>query len=152
MVNLKPETPPPQGTYPEPVAAKLGVSVPTLTLILAGQLDTPTCSCADFHASPFADAAGDPCPASFLACLACPNAVITPAHLPRLVTLRDALDNVATLVHESRWKLSYAEHYDRLTTVLRDNATNAEIAAARQSATDADRTLVEQLLSRSLDA
>lgn len=137
---------------PEPVAAKLGVSVPTLTLILAGQLDTPTCSCADFHASPFADAAGDPCPASFLACLACPNAVITPAHLPRLVTLRDALDNVATLVHESRWKLSYAEHYDRLTTVLRDNATNAEIAAARQSATDADRTLVEQLLSRSLDA
>ena len=40
----------------------------------------------------------------------------------------------------SRWQLSYAEHYARLTTVLHDNATTAEIAAARQSATDADRT------------
>lgn len=137
---------------PEPVAAKLGVSVVTLNLILAGQLDTPTCSCTDFHASPFADAAGDPCPASFLACLACPNSVVTPAHLPRLVALRDALDNVATIVPESRWQLSYAEHYARLSTVLANNATAAEIAAARQSATDADRTLVEQLLSRSLDA
>jgi len=137
---------------PEPVATKLGVSVPTLNLILAGQLDTPTCSCADFHTSPFAQEPGEPCPASFLACLACPNSVVTPAHLPRLVTLRDALDNVATIVPESRWQLSYAEHYARLTTVLHNNATTAEIAAARQSATDADRALVEQLLSRSLDA
>ena len=137
---------------PKPVASKLGVSVVTLNLILAGQLDTPTCSCTDFHASPFADAAGDPCPASFLTCLACPNSVVTPAHLPRLVALHDALDNVATLVPENRWQLSYAEHYGRLTTVLRSNATAAEIAAARQSATDADRTLVEELLSRSLDA
>lgn len=137
---------------PEPVAAKLGVSVVTLNLIIAGQLDTPTCSCTDFHASPFADAAGDPCPASFLNCLACPNSVVTPAHLPRLVALLDALDNVATVVPASRWKLSYATHYARLRTVLRDNATDAEISAARQSATDVDRALVEQLLSRSLDA
>lgn len=137
---------------PEPVASKLGVSVVTLKLILAGQLDTPTCSCIDFRASPFAEGAGDPCPASFLACLACPNSVLTPAHLPRLVALRDALDNVATIVPENRWQLSYAEHYGRLTTLLRSNATAAEIAAARQSATDADRTLVEELLSRSLDA
>ena len=137
---------------PKPAASKLGVSVVTLNLILAGQLDTPTCSCTDFHASPFADAAGDPCPASFLTCLACPNSVVTPAHLPRLVALHDALDNVATLVPENRWQLSYAEHYGRLTTLLRSNATAAEIAAARQSSTDADRTLVEELLSRSLDA
>ncbi|MDD4866228.1 MAG: hypothetical protein PHQ28_03615 [Mycobacterium sp.] len=137
---------------PEPVASKLGVSVVTLNLILAGQLDTPTCSCTDFHASPFADAAGDPCPASFLACLACPNSVVTPAHLPRLVALHEALDNVATIVPESRWRLSYAEHYARLTTVLHTNATAAEIAAARQSATDTDRTLIERLLNRKLDA
>ena len=47
---------------PESVATKLGVSVPTLNLILAGQLDTPTCSCADFHASPFAQGPVRPVP------------------------------------------------------------------------------------------
>jgi hypothetical protein len=137
---------------PKPVAKKLGVSVVTLKLILAGQLDTPTSSCIDFHSSPFADAAGDPCPASFLACLACSNSVVTPQHLPRLVALKDALDNVATIVPEARWKLSYAEHYARLTAVIRDNATPAEVAEARQSLSAADRTLIEELLSRSLDA
>ena len=137
---------------PESVATKLGVSVPTLNLILAGQLDTPTCSCADFHASPFARGTWRPVPGVVSRLPGMSQLCRHPAHLPRLVTLRDALDNVATIVPESRWQLSYAEHYARLTTVLHDNATTAEIAAARQSATDADRTLVEQLLSRSLDA
>lgn len=137
---------------PEPVAAKLGVSVVTVKLILSGQLDTPTASCTDFHRSPFAEATGDPCPASFLVCLACPNSVITPQHLPRLVALRDALDNVATMVPRSRWELSYAEHYGRLCSVIHDNATAAEIAAARTSVTNTDRTLIEKLLGRSLDA
>jgi hypothetical protein len=87
-----------------------------------------------------------------MVCLACRNSVITPQHLPRLVALKDALDNVATIVPASRWTLSYAEPYARLSSVIHDNATSAEIAAARRSATDADRTLIEQLLSRSLDA
>jgi hypothetical protein len=137
---------------PEPVAAKLGIPVVTLILILAGQLDTATSACIDFLNSPFADAAGEPCPASFMVCLACSNAVITPQHLPRLIALKDALDNVATIVSASRWTLSYAEPYARLSSVIHDNATSAEIAAARSNATDADRTLIEQLLSRGLDA
>lgn len=137
---------------PESVAKRLGVPVVTLNLILAGRLDTPTSSCIDFLNSPFADTAGDPCPASFLACLACDNAVITPQHLPRLVALKDALDNVATIVTEARWNLSYGEHYARLCNVVHHNATAAEIAAARQAATAQDRTLMEQLLSRNLDA
>jgi hypothetical protein len=136
---------------PEPVALKLGVPVVTLNLILAGRLDTATSACVDFLNSPFADEPGDPCPASFLNCLACANAVVTPQHLPRLITLLDALDNVATIVPPGRWNLSYAEHYGRLSCVLRDNATPAELAAARNSITDDDRTLIEQLLSRNLD-
>jgi hypothetical protein len=134
------------------VAEKLGVSVVTLKLILSGRLDTPTASCIDFGNGPFVEAPGDPCPASFLVCLACSNSVITPRHLPRLVALRDALDNVATMVSSSRWELSYAEHYGRLCSVIRDNATAAEIAVARTSITSDDRALIEQLLSRSLDA
>lgn len=103
---------------PEPVALKLGVPVVTLNLILAGRLDTATSACVDFLNSPFADQPGDPCPASFLTCLACANLVITPQHLPRLVALLDALDNVATIVPPRRWTLSYAEHYARLRRLL----------------------------------
>lgn len=136
---------------PEPLAEKLGVSVVTLKLILAGNLDTPTASCLDFLNSPFAEAAGDPCPASFLVCLTCSNAIITPQHLPRLVALKEALENVATIVAKGRWNLSYADHYARLCAVLIDNATGAEITAARQSITDSDRGLIEQLLGRNLD-
>lgn len=137
---------------PEPVALKLGVPIVTLNLILAGRLDTATSACVDFLNSPFADEPGDPCPASFLTCLACANAVITPQHLPRLVALLDALDNVATIVPPRRWNLSYAEHYARLSEAIRNNATGAEIAAARQSASESDRKVIEQLLSRNLDA
>lgn len=137
---------------PESVAANLGVSVPTLKLILAGQLDTAASACTDFCNSPFADAVGEPCPASFLLCLACPNSVVTPRHLPGLVALRDALDNIATIVPAGRWEQSYAEHYGRLSCVIRDNATNSEIAEARNAISVADKALIEQLLSRNLDA
>ncbi|MFV1361757.1 hypothetical protein ABFV47_32695 [Mycolicibacterium fortuitum] len=126
--------------------------MPTLKLILAGQLDTAASACTDFCNSPFADAVGEPCPASFLLCLACPNSVVTPRHLPGLVALRDALDNIATIVPAGRWEQSYAEHYGRLSCVIRDNATNSEIAEARNAISVADKALIEQLLSRNLDA
>ncbi|RKM73927.1 hypothetical protein COO55_18910 [Rhodococcus opacus] len=45
--------------------------------IARGDLDTATAACADFTHSPHNDP-GLPCTASFLLCLACPNAVATP--------------------------------------------------------------------------
>ncbi len=137
---------------PEAAAAQLGVPTVTLKLILAGRLDTVAAACIDFSNSPFADAPGNPCPASFLLCLTCPNAVITPRHLPRLVALLDALDNVSSIVSADRWAASYAEHYGRLASVIRDNATAAEIAAARHSITVDERVRIEQLLNRDLDS
>jgi hypothetical protein len=137
---------------PESAAAKLGVPVVTLKLILAGKLDTPTAACVDFRNSPFAREAGEPCPASFFACLACRNSVVTPEHLPRLVTLRDALDNIAAIVPAIRWEADYSDHYTRLTSLIGNNATSAEIETARRSATDAERELIGELLGRNLDA
>lgn len=136
---------------PEAVAAALNVPVHTLKLLLAGHLDTPTAACTDFFGSPFADEAGQPCPASFFACFACGNAVVTPRHLPRLVVLLDALDDIATVVTPSRWDRDFAEHYARLRTVLTTNATTAEIIQARGVARDEDREMVCQLLNRRLD-
>ncbi|WP_129978006.1 hypothetical protein [Rhodococcus sp. Q1] len=136
---------------PEAAAAALDVPVHTLKLLLAGRLDTPTAACVDFFGSPFADEAGQPCPASFFACFACGNAVITPRHLPRLVVLLDALDDIATVVTPTRWDRDFAEHYARLRTVLTSNATTAEIVHARRAASDEDREMVRRLLSRRLD-
>ncbi|CAM3283091.1 Core-binding (CB) domain-containing protein [Williamsia muralis] len=136
---------------PEAAAATLDVPVHTLKLLLAGRLDTPTAACTDFFGSPFADEAGQPCPASFLACFACCNAVITPRHLPRLVVLLDALDDIATVVTPPRWDRDFAEHYARLRTVLTTNATTAEIVQARSAACDEDREMVRRLLGRRLD-
>lgn len=139
-------------TDPETAAARLGIQLPTLKLLLAGGLDTATTACTDFLNSPFAATAGEPCPASFFACFTCTNAVITPAHLPRLITLLDALDNVATLVAPARWESDYRDHYARLQAVLEQNATNAELGDARRHVTDADREVVTALIGRNLDA
>ncbi|NLE80560.1 MAG: hypothetical protein GX610_13430 [Rhodococcus sp.] len=136
---------------PEAVASALDVPVHTLKLLLAGRLDTPTAACVDFFGSPFADEAGQPCPASFFACFACGNAVITPRHLPRLVVLLDALDDIAAVVTPSRWDRDFAEHYARLRTILTTNATTAEIVQARSAARDEDREMVRRLLSRGFD-
>lgn len=137
---------------PETAATLLDIPVSTLKLLLAGSLDTATTACTDFLNSPFAASAGEPCPASFFACFTCTNAVITPDHLPRLVTLLDALDNVATLVAPARWETDYRDHYARLQTILDQNATQAEIGDARHHVTDADRDIVSALLGRNLDA
>jgi hypothetical protein len=58
-----------------------------------GTLDTATGTCLDFTNSPFGTP-GQPCTASFLDCLACPNAVATRRHLPRLAWLHRALDEL----------------------------------------------------------
>src|SRR6185437_2483025 len=59
-----------------------------------GALDTATGACLDFTNSP----SGQPCTASFLDCLACPNAVAARRHLPRLAWLHRALDELRATV------------------------------------------------------
>ncbi len=104
----------------------------------------------DFTHSPFTPD-GQACTASFLMCLACPNAVATPAHLPRLLALRDALDNLAS-VNPARFERLYREHRQRLEHLLCTRATEADRAAAARLISDTDRALVERLLRRDLVA
>lgn len=137
---------------PAAAAARFGVAETTLKLLLAGNLDTPTGACVDFFNSPFSTNPGDPCPASFFACFACGNSVITPRHLPRLVALLDALDTIATVVTPSRWETDYAPHHARLRSVITTNATKPEIQKARRTIEPAEREMISRLLKRSLDA
>lgn len=128
----------------------LQLPTPTARAVQEGRLDTAASACLDFTHSPFTPA-GDPCTASFLMCLACPNAVATPAHLPRLVLLRQALDNLAS-VNPARFDARYREHRHRLDHLLDNSTTLTEQAAALDAATDSDRATIERLLRRDLDA
>lgn len=129
---------------------ELGLPAPTAKSVADGTLDTAVGACLDFTHSPFTPD-GHACTASFLMCLACPNAVATPTHLPRLLALRDALDNLAS-VNPVRFDRLYREHYQRLEHLLSTRTTEADRAAARGATSDTDRALVERLLRRDLDA
>lgn len=131
-------------------AQDLGLPTETVRAVGSGRLDTAASACLDFTHSPFTPE-GEACTASFLMCLACPNAVATPAHLPRLVLLREAMDNLAS-IDSVRFNARYRQHSDRLEHLLESSTTRAERDAARDDATDADRAMIERLLRQDLDA
>ena len=137
-------------TDPDGLAQKLGVDPSKVALLVQGRLDTATGACLSYDNSPFAEP-GEPCRASFLHCLACPNSVATLRHLPRLVVLHDALVGLSDVVSRQQWQGHYAGHLDRLQDLLRQCATDEEVAQARSSATDADRETVERLLRGGFD-
>ena len=55
-----------------------------------GDAETATADCSGYHDSPYPSPDGG-CGASFLTCLACPNARVHPGHHPRLAHLHEAL-------------------------------------------------------------
>ncbi len=129
---------------------RLDLPAPTAAAVAAGALDTATGACTDFTHSPFAPP-GHACTASFLMCLACPNAIATRAHLPRLLALRDGLENLAS-VNPPRFHRLYRDHYDRLEHLLSTSTTPAEREDAQRATSDPDVRLIERLLRRDLDA
>jgi hypothetical protein len=113
--------------------------------------DTVTASCSDYLHSPFS-AHGSACRASFLLCLACTNAVITPRHLPRLAYLHRALDQLRTALPTAVWDHDWREHFARLSTLKDDSVfTAAEWSDAVAAASAEDRAVIEALLHREFD-
>jgi hypothetical protein len=118
--------------------------------VIAGAADTATAACTGFTDSPHAEP-GQPCPASFLLCLGCRNAIGTPRHLPRLVYLRSCLDSLRGTVGEAVWDLDWREHWLRLESLLKGHTTAAQQEDALVRLTDRDRALIDDLLRRRLD-
>ena len=115
------------------------------------QADTATANCEDYTHSPFSPH-GSPCRASFLLCLACPNAVITPRHLPRLAYLHQALDALRAVLPAGTWDHDWREHHARLAH-LKDSAfTPAEWTDALHAVSGADRAVIDALLRRGFDS
>ncbi len=119
--------------------------------IQRGDLDTATAACADFTHSPHNDP-GLPCTASFLLCLACPNAVATRRHLPRLVHLHDGMTELHAVLDTTVWDRQWQQHFERISALLDTHTTAVERSDARARVTDADRTTIDRLLRRTFDA
>ncbi|MBF6216271.1 hypothetical protein IU433_28315 [Nocardia puris] len=132
------------------LAQQAGMPLDRARELVAGNLDTATGACRDFEHSPFTP--DGPCAASFLQCFACDNAVATSQHLPRITYLHEALSNLRSAVSPAAWAADWAAHYSRVSDMLLRHTTLAERTELRSRATDRDRVLIDQLLSRRLDA
>jgi len=115
-----------------------------------GDAETATADCSSYHDSPYPSPDGG-CGASFLTCLACPNARIHPGHHPRLAHLHEALANLRSVLPPAAWAADWRDAHDRLDN-LRQRLGNGLWAQSLAQVTDADRELVSHLLTGTLSA
>jgi hypothetical protein len=115
-----------------------------------GDAETATATCSGFRDSPW-PAPGGGCGASFLMCLACPNARVHPGHHPRLAHLHEALASLRSVLPSAAWAADWRDAHDRLED-LKERIGRGPWAQAMAQVTDADRELVSHLLTGNLDA
>jgi hypothetical protein len=111
--------------------------------------ETATADCGGFHSSPFSPG-GMACGASFLLCLACPNARVTPAHHPRLAVLHQALDSLKGVLDPGTWDEDWGDARARLADLRQRLGEPVWQAAAGQS-TASDRDIINDLLNGNYD-
>ncbi|KUN99388.1 hypothetical protein AQJ67_25745 [Streptomyces caeruleatus] len=132
------------------LAGQTGIALDTAKQVMAGDLDTAVGSCTDFEHSPFTPQG--PCSVSFLMCFACPNAIATERHLPRILYLQAAIDSLRSVVSEAVWDADWSAHHDRISDLVKTHTREDERPALRARLTEADRGLVDRMLERRLDA
>lgn len=136
-------------TDPAPLAARFGISQENAKALIDGGLDTATTACLDIMHSPHPGDEGGPCTASWLICVECPNAVVAPDHIPRLVATRDALAEAASNAPTARAE-GNARHVAAFDDLL-SHVPDPELRRARTMVTTADVERATKLLSRKLD-
>ncbi|MBB5916791.1 hypothetical protein BJY24_005703 [Nocardia transvalensis] len=130
--------------------ARAGVLVADLRAApTPGDLPTATADCSGVEHSPRPTADGG-CGASFLLCLACPNARIHPGHHPRLAHLHQALTNLRSVLPPTVWGSRWADSHARLED-LKHTLGEGLWTQALTLVGDDDRTLIHQLLTGDLD-
>ncbi|MGH3195736.1 MAG: hypothetical protein ACRDRJ_34240 [Streptosporangiaceae bacterium] len=114
-----------------------------------GDAETATADCSAYHDSPYPSPDGG-CGASFLTCLACPNARVHPGHHPRLAHLHEALASLRSVLPPAAWAADWRDAHDRLED-LRQRLGDGPWAQGLARVTDADRELINHLLTGTLD-
>jgi hypothetical protein len=115
-----------------------------------GDAETATAACSGVRGSPWPAGDGG-CGASFLMCLACPNARVHPGHRPRLAHLHEALASLRSVLPPAAWAADWRDAHDRLED-LKERIGDGPWAQAVAQVTDADRAIVGHLLTGNLDA
>lgn len=108
-----------------------------------GSKDTVMGACVDVLHHPDTQ---EVCHDSFLMCLTCTNAVATPRHLPRLVAVLDALEELRSSCPGELWRQRFNPPFLRLRALL-ERRTPTELADARRQVKPADRVVVRQALT-----
>lgn len=114
-----------------------------------GDVETATADCVDYNNGPY-PAPGGGCGASFLMCLGCENARVHPGHHSRLAYLHHALSGLRSALAPATWSRDWGEVHERLEglkTRLGEGIWHQALARV----TDADRTLITDLLTGELD-
>ena len=115
-----------------------------------GDAETATADCYSVRDSPWPSPDGG-CGASFLFCLACPNARVHPGHHPRLSHLHEALASLRSVLSPAAWATDWSDTYDRLED-LRQQLGEGSWALSLTRVTSADREIIRHLLTGTLDA
>ena len=95
-----------------------------------GELDTGWAACADHSRHP---ATGKPCEVTFLDCFHCGNCLVTRDHLPRLLSLLDALGQRRREVTEEAWWDRYGPAWVAIREDILAKFTPAELEQAQAS-------------------
>jgi hypothetical protein len=114
-----------------------------------GHGETATAACSSSRDSPWPAPDGG-CGASFLMCLACPNARVHPGHHPRLAHLHEALASLRSVLPAAAWAADWRDAHDRLED-LKEQIGDGPWAQARGRVTDGNRDLVSHLLNGDFD-
>lgn len=133
---------------PGPLATKLGVTIPVLSDLLSGALDTVAAACVDHTNSPYSPV-GLACSASFLMCLECPCARSEPRHIPVQAALAVALEDRRLGMDDASWDAQFGAAHARLTDLLTEQ--NADVSAAAATATTNQHEAIAALLDGHLD-
>jgi len=134
--------------HPESLATHLGLSVGRLQDLLAGRLDTIAAACIDPHNGPH-DPAGQPCTASFLLCLSCPNARSEPRHIPVQALLSKQIQARQLDMPSEQWSRRFQVADDQLRGLLIEQRADVDEMALQ--ATEDDLRLIEALLDGRYD-
>lgn len=131
------------------IAERAGLPLEVARQVASGNLDTAVGACEDVEHSPLSG--GSLCRVSFLLCFACPNALATARHLPRIVYLFQALESLRSVAPAAVWKADWEAHHRRVSDLLDQHTDPRQHPALLARFSGTERDLIDRLLERRLD-
>ncbi|MFI0740803.1 hypothetical protein ACH4PU_22330 [Streptomyces sp. NPDC021100] len=121
----------------------------TLRRMINGEYDTAATACTDHLAGPQTEP-GQPCTASFLACLDCANARGLPHHLPVQLALHDRLAGLRPHMDQAVWRVRFEKPLAQLADLI-GHYNDADRQQARRRLSERERQMVEDLVDGRMD-